>query len=160
MAASFPRPNAHSEGLVIEFTDNSGDRWVGNFARGHGIVCDVRDELGEKAIIVVACGAGYVVDARARCLTRELNGGITGIWYRHGLRAMIVTNGVWFEAFDASTMLWKSRRLSWDGVRAVEFSAVTVRGEAYSPFSDDWAPFEVSLSDGEVVGGSYTGPPM
>jgi hypothetical protein len=75
---------------------------------------------------------------------------------------VIFGNGLWFEAVGPNGLQWRSRRLSWDGVRDVSVSGHVLRGDAYAPEGPDgaWYPFEVDLNTGDVTGGSYTGPPM
>lgn len=146
---------------MVEFISDSGDIWVGNFAKGwisglNAIHC----ELGAKAIVVVAGGAGYIIDVNERRLVRDLFGNIQDILFVAEFGAIIVSNGFWLEAFNAHQIIWKSRRFSWDGIRHIACSGVIVTGEAFDPMSDKWFPFRVDLSSGEVEGGSYTGPSM
>ncbi len=61
---SFPRPNAFREGLVVEFTPASGERWIGNFELSSKPLQSVHEELGEDAVLIVAGGEVYVVNAR------------------------------------------------------------------------------------------------
>lgn len=153
-AISFPQPNAFREGLVVEFTMNADDRWVGNFSEGWRKRPNaVQAELDERSVVVVAGGAGYFLDAEARQLIREFD--VEDLWYLDSQRMFLVTNGLWFEAFDANGVHWQSRRISWDGMRHFELLNASLRGEAYDPFSDDWIPFELNLHTGDAAGGSY-----
>jgi hypothetical protein len=158
-ALSFPRPDAHSEGYVVEFTTASGDKWVGNFAEyGDRSASSVFAELGSRAILVVAGSAGYIVDVEERRLVREIGFDLDPIWFDPGLQAFVASNGLWFEAFDGERVLWRSRRLSWDGIRNLARTERFVTGEAWNPMSEAWRPFRLDLSNGEVEGGSYDGP--
>ena len=147
---------------MVEFRNSAEDRWVGNFACGYGTLDVVLTELGDDNVIVVASGAAYIVSAHSRQLVRELGGAICfSIWFQNELGAMIITNGLWFEAFDATHTLWQSRRISWDGMRNLETLGLILKGEACLPSvaADQWVPFEINLENGEVLGGSYNGPP-
>ena len=75
-------------------------------------------------------------------------------------RLLIVSNGVWLEALDPTGRLWRTRRISWDGVRSIVVGESSLSGEAYEPMTDSWTPFAVDLSSGESEGGSYGGPLM
>jgi hypothetical protein len=55
-------------------------------------------------------------------------------------------------------LLWRTRRVSWDGVRKVALKDFSLFGEAYNPMDDSWHSFSVNLRDGKSVGGSYNGP--
>jgi len=159
-ALSFPRPDAFREGLVVEFLTDAGKRWVGNFATSASGRTIVRTELGERAVVVVASGAGYVVDVAVRQLVRALAANVQEIWFETSSGAMIMSNGLWFEAFDTKSVRWRSRRISWDGMRGVRRRDQKIVGDAYSPLDDGWRSFEVDIESGAVVGGSYNGPPM
>jgi len=160
-AQSFPRADAFSEGFVVEFFEDGGEAWVGNFAMfREGGETSVHTNLGAHAVVVVAGGSGYLVDAEMRRLIREIEFDVQHIWYDDGLQAMIISNGLWFEAFDAERVLWRSRRFSWDGIQNLEKSAGALMGEALDPMTHRWLPFRLSLETGEVEGGSYNGPDM
>lgn len=68
---------------------------------------------------------------------------------------MIIADGVYFEAFDATKVLWRSDRVSWDGITILDRSSTMVLGEVYDPMSDQWQPFELNVLNGAVQGGSY-----
>lgn len=160
-AFSFPKPDAFREGFVVEFAGPDGASWIGNFAQGwmsgqNAVLC----ELGSTAIVVVAGGAGYIVDANEKRLVREMTSGIQYICFVAGIRAVVVSNGLWLEAFNAYQAIWRSRRFSWDGIRHVICSDLAMTGEAFDPMSNDWVAFRADLSSGEVEGGSYTSPAM
>lgn len=145
----------------MEFASNGDEPWVGNFAK----YCaespsSVHADLGSRAVVVVAGGAGYVVDTQERRLVREIGFDIRHIWFDIGIQAMVMSNGLRFEAFDAHAILWRIRRFSWDGIRNVESSGAIVTGEAPDPMSEQWIPFRLELSTGDVQGGSYNGPAM
>jgi len=160
-AQSFPRADAFSEGFVVEFSEDGGEAWVGNFAKAwEGGQTSVHTDLGSRAVVVVAGGSGYLVDATTRRLVREIAFDIQHIWFDDGLQAIIVSNGLWFEAFDAEKVLWRSRRFSWDGIQNVGQSGGALTGEAFDPMTDRWLPFRLRLETGEVQGGSYNGPDM
>lgn len=160
-AQSFPRPDAFSEGFVVEFTRDGRETWVGNFAKfWDGGETSVHTELGSHAVLVVAGGSGYLVDAEERRLVREIGFDIQRVWFNDELQALIVSNGLWFEAFDAGKVVWRSRRFSWDGIQNVEQSGMTLTGEAFDPMTDRWLPFHLNLMTGDVQGGSYNGPDM
>jgi hypothetical protein len=146
---------------VVEFVSRSGEHWVGNFATGWaGGLSAVRPELGPSAVVVVAEGSGYIVDADEKALVREMAGDVQYIWFVAELGAIVVSNGLWFEAFDAQRLRWQSPRVSWDGIRNVACSGSALKGEAFDPTSDKWLPFRLDLASGEVEGGTYSGPPL
>lgn len=157
-ALAFPDADAFSEGFVVEFVTNNG-KWVGNFRKGFSLGrISLHTELGSRAVVVISGDAGYLVDAENRRLMRELGFGIEGVWFVADLGTMVISNGLWLEAFDADNDVWRSRRFSWDGLRNISISGLVLTGEAIDPELDQWVPFTASLTTGEVEGGSYNGP--
>lgn len=159
-ALSFPKPNAFREGFVVEFVTDAGEAWVGNFAPYTQSVGSVHTELGPSSVLINAGGAGYTVDVNEKRLVRDVGFDLRHVWFDADQHAMIVSNGLWFEAFNASRMLWRSRRLSWDGFQNLHQEGWSLAGEAFNPINDDWEPFTLNVKTGEAEGGSYSGPSM
>ena len=158
-ALSFPTPGAFREGFVVEFELAGRGSWVGNFAKwddNHPNA--VFSDLGSSAVVVIAGGEGYIIDAEKRQLIREIGFDLQHIWFDSGLQAVVVSNGLRFEAFDAHRIFWQTRRISWDGLRTVERVGLSVTGEALDIPTDQWLPFRLDLQAGEVVGGSDSAP--
>lgn len=155
-ALAFPDASAFREGYVVKFTTDSGETWVGNFATWdkQGLSA-VHLELGPRAVFVVAGSIGYMVDIKTK-LVREVGIGIAHSWFEDGLQAIVISDGLSFEAFNEDRLLWESRRFSFDGIRNLQRHDLSVTGEAYDPSSgsDCWLPFRLDLVTGDVKGGS------
>ena len=151
----------HSEGLVVRFSPAPGS-WIGNFQRGFSSLDDVFAHPDGRHVVVVAGGTAYVVDAESHSLVAQFGVDIEQIILAPANRIVLLGNGLWFEALGPTGMEWRSRRISWDGMRSVSLAGTVVRGEAYAPFGPDgtWYPFEMDAKTGAVIGGSYNGPPM
>ena len=50
---------------------------------------------------------------------------------------------------------WCTERISWDGIRNITITGSTLRGEAWSPVSERWWPFEVDLLTAKTSGAIY-----
>ena len=150
----------YREGLVVEFRSHAGN-WVGNFQRGVSSCDEVCEHPDGRHVIVVAGGTAYIVAPETRTLAHHFGAQIEQVLAVADQRLLVFGNGLWFEAVGPDGMQWRSRQLSWDGVRNVTRSARVLRGEAYAPEGPEgtWYPFEVDLETGEVTGGSYPGPP-
>lgn len=160
-ALSFPKADAFREGFVVEFETALGNTWVGNFAKydsGESSISSIHTDLGPKATVVVAAGAAYLVDVDGRCLVREIGFDVHYVSFVAEIDAFVVSNGLWFEAFNAHEVLWRSRRFSWDGIRNVSRNGVTIKGEAVEAPTDIWLSFRLDVLSGNVEGGSYSGP--
>jgi len=146
----------HAEGQVVEFTLASSEKWIGNFQAGvGGVSTALADPHDRDHAIVVSGGQGYVVASARRELVRCFGGMITDLLLLPDQRALLVGNGLWFERIEGGETRWRSRRVSWDGMANVRVEGDRLKGDAYDPMDDRWAPFELDLDTGEVLGGSY-----
>jgi len=108
---------------------------------------------------VVAGGAAYLVNLESKTAS-NLAWPVEFLDYVASQNVMVMGNGLWFEAIGARGAVWRSRRISWDGMRSLQRHGDEIRGEAYSPMGPpDWLPFTLHLATGDVEGGSYNGPP-
>ncbi|MGB1125110.1 MAG: hypothetical protein ACPG4Q_07880 [Phycisphaeraceae bacterium] len=149
----------HSEGYVVKVVQSTGTEWTGNFQRGLSGFDAVMEHPNKQQIVVIAGGQAYVVDVDQPDQWYHFGGGIE---YAHPLDerdAILIGNGLWFELHGRRGIIWKSRRISWDGMREVRIESGKLFGLAwtYEP-PDTWEAFLLDLSDGSVTGGTYTGP--
>jgi hypothetical protein len=150
----------HSEGLVVRFRQADGSTWTGNFQGGVGQAETVVSHPNGREVIVIAAGTAYIVDASARRLLRHFGGDIEFAERPPDSSSLIFGNGLWFECLTSEGPGWRTRRISWDGMRNIAFiGGDQLIGEACD-LDDGWHPFSVDLRNGEVTGGSYEGPDL
>jgi hypothetical protein len=151
----------HREGLVVRFSPSTGS-WVGNFQRGLSSLDEVFAHPDGRHVVVVSGGTAYIIEADSHGLVAHFGGQIEEIVSVPEDGFVLLGNGLWFEALGPTGTAWRSRRISWDGMRNVSLAGTVVRGEAYAPEGPDgtWYPFEVDVRTGTVRGGPYNGPPM
>ncbi|HVJ92355.1 MAG TPA: hypothetical protein VM580_21290 [Labilithrix sp.] len=143
----------HREGFVVEFTPPGAPSWIGNFQRGMTSLDVLIASRGNTTVTVIAGGQAYVVEPAARSCVRAFGGQI-----EHAFALAdrtVFSNGLWLEATDGERLLWRTRRLSWDGMMDVRVDGERIVGNAYDPMNDEWTPFSVEVANGEAVGGSY-----
>lgn len=143
----------HREGFVVEFTPPDAPSWVGNFQRGMTSLDVVIASRGDGTVTVIAGGQAYVVDPGSRSCVRTFGGQIEHVFDLAD--RTVFSNGLWLEATDGERLLWRTRRLSWDGMMEVRVAGERIVGNAYDPMTDEWAPFSVEIANGEAQGGSY-----
>ncbi len=143
----------HREGFVVEFTPPDVPPWVGNFQRGMTSLDVVVASRGDTTVTVIAGGEAYVVDPSSRSCLRTFGGQIEHVF--EFADRTVFSNGLWLEATDGERLLWKTRRLSWDGMMEVRVDGDRIVGNAYDPMNDEWTPFTVEVATGGAVGGSY-----
>ena len=148
---------AQSEGFVVKFFPSSGNDWVGNFQPGLSSLFEVVDHPNGVSSIVISGGQAYLVNPESEKCEQEFGGQIETIIPLPDQSALIFGNGLWFEAIGPDGFLWKSRRISWDGMQNVRQQDLSLIGESYDPMSDGWSEFNLDLTTGEVTGGSYSG---
>ncbi len=151
LAISFPTEwgRLGREGLVVEFTDSSGKVWTGNFKPGLGGLQDVLEYPDRKRVIVVSRGDAWSVDIETREASEILNGGILEIWrVANGLVAN--RQGLHFIRLGPNGVIWRTRRLSWDGFEDVRVTDFEITGRACF---GSWVPFRVDIETGRVEGG-------
>jgi hypothetical protein len=161
-AKTIPHEWGHGarEGLVVEFRRLDGSVWVGNFEPGLGGIDDVVADPNDTDVLVVAGGQLYRVSPDTQDAVR-LAPAVFDLWQlRDPPRLLFNNQGLAFLCIGRDGLVWKTRRISWDGFRNLRFDCGRLEGEAWSPVEDRWLPFRVYLADGAVVGGSYAGPEM
>jgi hypothetical protein len=145
----------HSEGYVVQFfpSDNQNP-WIGNFQRGLTRLDAALDHPDGSAVIVIAGGECYVVDADNRTLRENFGGMFETVIPVPDKNVLIFGSSVDFEAVGASGRIWRSRRISWDGIRSLRLSGETLMGEAWD-LNDKWVPFSLDINSGHHEGGTY-----
>jgi len=155
----FEAHGRYREGFVVRFFPINGDSWIGNFQAGLTNLSRVIDVVSSQLVLVIAGGHAYEVDVEDRRLVREFGGSIEYFLDVPSNDGVVVGNGLWFECVRLpDDQRWRTRRLSWDGMRNLAVNGLVLSGEGYNPMDDDWTPFEVDLRDGSALGGSYDGP--
>jgi hypothetical protein len=143
----------HREGFVVQFGDGAGV-WVGNFQRGvTGFDLALVHPDGES-VIVVAGGQGYVIDPSSRQLTETFGVDVTGM-IQSGAEQLVFSRFTDLEAFGRDGARWRTRRLSWDGLRSVRVEDGDLVGEGWTFAGDQWIAFRVDLDSGTAIGGAY-----
>ncbi|MGZ3739275.1 MAG: hypothetical protein ACXVB9_07875 [Bdellovibrionota bacterium] len=148
----------HAEGFVVKFFPGESREWVGNFAPGISPFSTAIAHPDQRRVLVIAGGQGYVIDAEKRKLDGVLGGGICEVLPAPGIEGVIFSGGLALEAYGASGSLWKSPRISWDGIKDLRITGPEIHGKSYAPFplSGMWSDFRIDLATGELLeGGSY-----
>ena len=148
----------HQEGCVVKFCPDNRPAWIGNFQRGITSLAAVFAHPNETNLIVVAGGQGYVVDISNRQLIECFGGMLDSIIRVPNSNIIIFGDCTNFMAYGPAGSLWRSQRVSWDGVRNVTIKGNELVGEAWTPMGEEWKPFAVDITSGALRGGSYNLP--
>ena len=98
-----------------------------------------------------------MIDPNDSSQWEHFGGGIETAVEVSDLNALLFSNGLWFELLGPNGMIWKSRRISWDGMRNFTIQGLTLTGQSCC-YDDTWSDFTLDLIEGTVAGGSYNGP--
>src|SRR5262245_5158984 len=148
---------AHGEGFVVRFHPQAHSSWVGNFQPGLTDIYSVVPHPDKKRTIVIAGGQAYVIDPQAPAKWTHFGGSINVAHPIPELDAILFGNGLWLELLGPESMIWQTRRISWDGMRDLKFQGLTLNGRSRC-LDHTWSDFAVDLVEGTVTGGSYNGP--
>jgi len=67
---------------------------------------------------------------------------------------LILSNGTYLEAWNATSLEWRTRRISWDGIWDLQVDGDRLKGQVWNPMEDCENPFSVDLKTCDVEGGS------
>ena len=71
------------------------------------------------------------------------------------LGIILVENGTEISVCDATGVLWKTDRISWDGFEQLAVEGDVLRGMSWSAPGQDWREFALNLRTRAVAGGAY-----
>jgi hypothetical protein len=109
----------HREGLVVKFRPTQAEEWVGNFQPGLTSFHKVLAHPNQNYFVVVSGGEAYVIDPVTHNLVANFGGSIETAFEIPTQNAVLFSNGLWFELLGPSGLMWKTKRLSWDGMPSV-----------------------------------------
>jgi hypothetical protein len=153
----FARPgqSTHSEGTVLA-VNGPEKGWIGNFQSGRFFMglTDVFPFQTQPSVCVSAGGQGY----RLR-LDSPKEYAVLKTFPVLGARNISEQDWVvlWdftrLEAHSATGVVWRTRRLSWDGISITEVRRDCIMGLGWDAANETEVEFRVGLSTGEHTGG-------
>lgn len=146
----------YNEGFVVRFFRNDGSNWVGNFKTGWTKYSDVFELPNTDKIIVIAYGQGYIITTEDQRTIATFGIGITKI-IRTDNDRFIAVDQTDLAIIEDDGTIWRSERISWDGLEDLTFKNNTVTGLSFGPMelNDSGVPFSFDLDTKELTGGSY-----
>jgi len=145
----------HGEGLVVRFRSSEGRTWTGNFQRGTTALNLVWRHPDAARFAVIAGGQTYWLDPNDPSAWQCSGGSIEHAIVIEAIEALLLSNGIAFELLGATGTIWRSRRVSWDGMCNLALNGLDLTGEAWSPIENRWCPFRLCVVEGSVEGGSF-----
>lgn len=147
----------YSEGYVVKFRKRDGEEWVANFSSGWTDYYKIFDFPEHNMVVVFAGGQGYIMnpDEQKPIMTFGLS--IKEVILKED-GSLICSDDIHILVLDNTTGdIWKSDRISWDGIKDLKLVGNKLSGETYDPTSSNqpWSAFELNLETREVKGGSF-----
>ncbi|MBE0573057.1 MAG: hypothetical protein IH618_16055 [Ignavibacteriaceae bacterium] len=154
MAISFPKEwgKKGQEGMVVEFQTDK-ETWVGNFRQGLGKVDLVQFHPNKSNAIVIAAGDLWLVDADQHTAENILSWINQAIEVNNPEGWIFSLQDLAFARFGLKGIIWRTKRLSWDGFKDVCIENNNLVGYAWD--LSQWCFFEVDLATGNSMGGVY-----
>jgi hypothetical protein len=143
--------------VIVSVRPTSGQRWIGVFAANHSppgvtgiFACPSPDQL-----CVVAGGQGYVVaaDHPSRWSAIDVFP-IVDVAFVADPPLLIVADLTGLMAYGTQGVVWRSARLSYDGIKLTDATSAQIRGHAWSAPRERWADFTVETATGRHRGGA------
>ena len=146
----------HREGFVVKFSPGSDECWVvGNFQPGITTFFTVLIHPNQGFLIVVAGGEGFVIDPKTRELVDQVGGGIEGSLMVSEAGLLLLYDSTTVRAIGTNGELWRTRRVSWDGIWDLQYGGGIVTGVSYDAIAELEVTFQINVSSGLVTGGGY-----
>ena len=139
----------------MEFNPPDAAAWVGNFQPGSTSLYRIIEEPGNETVLVIAGGQGYAVNERSGALLAKYDSDIEFV--ERCAPTTVAGDNLGFTSYLDGRLLWRTRRISWDGFRNLRVEGGSIFGEAWC-FDDTWHSFSVDLLTGQASGGSYIEP--
>ena len=146
-----------SEGYVVRFFKSDNSSWVANFRPGWTNYYNIFDYPELKTVVVFAGGQGYIMSP-----DKEKPKYIFGLTITDVLQtsngSLVCSDGIGIIFLDKSNgQIWRSERISWDGIIDLEIKDDILFGKAYDPTNSnqEWSDFSLNLLTKEIKGGTW-----
>jgi len=145
------------DGLIVQLSPHLHDSWIGVFAFG---TISPKGKIGlyswpiSNCLCVVSLGRGYLVRVDKPTSYEVISAEpILDVVPVPDRDLVIFANYTELIAYGKSGVVWKSKRISWDGIKITGVSSDHIEGEVWNPRDDATTSFRVKLIDGSHEGG-------
>lgn len=146
------------DAVTVCVTPRGAAPWVGSFARGFAsddLVSGIYAWPDAASLCVVSAGYGYVVKAAdPKNWVRLQPMPITDVRLFAEHKLIVFTDFTHMFAYNAEKNLWKSDRLSWDGITVSQVATNHIFGLAWDATLDKEVEFAIDVRNGQHTGGA------
>jgi hypothetical protein len=146
-----------SEGFVLRLFKSDGTSWVANFRPGWTKYSKVFDFPTHRTVVVIAGGQGYIMSPDDEKPKHTFGLTLTDVLQTDN-GSLVCANNTDIIFLDNSTgQLWRSERISWDGIKEMKISGDILYGKSYDPTNSiqEWSDFSINLTTKEITGGTW-----
>lgn len=144
------------DGTLVAVCSRGAPDWVGVFAFGGTGLTALFSTPDPRALLVVSRGAGYHVQVGNPPT-------VTGLRFFPILDArpvpernlIILVSHTRIAAIGPNGLLWRTQRISWDGISITAIGRQYIEGESWDPKTSVRPGFRVDIDSGEHTGGSH-----
>ncbi len=146
----------YHQGFVVRFFREDGTDWVANFKTGWTKYSNVFEIPETNKIVVIANGQGYIMTPDQQKPLKTFGYAITEVITTNDKR-FVAADITDLEIINRDATIWRSERISWDGIKDLVVNDNIVSGFSFDPMhdSDEWVNFSFNLDTKEIIGGSY-----
>ena len=148
------------DGLLVRVTHPKRAAWLGVFefgVRGMEAVSSVMSCPDPRSLLVVASGLGVAVRCAEPTIYQRLPVfPIVGIRVERVRRMILIHDYTTVAAIGEGGLIWRTNRLSWDGIKLNDIEGDSLVGVASDPTGGKSVAFRIDLLSGTHSGG--TGP--
>lgn len=147
----------YSEGYVVKFKKSNGEEWIANFRPGWTDCTDIFDFPEHNLAVIIAGGQGYIINPDDQVPKMTFGVTIKNVIQKED-GSLICSDDIHILVLDnKSGELWKSDRISWDGIKDLSLTDDKLRGQTYDPTNSTqpWSHFELDLKNKEIKGGAF-----
>ena len=145
------------DGVLVSITPVDGNEWIGVFGSVQKYPKSLSKILSwpdDNKICVVSSGAAVIVDVN-NPLNFELVG-VEPIFHAIPIQEsgiVVFADFTSLIAYNEKGIVWKSKRVSWDGLEIISVDQSCINGSYWDIKSESKTPFKVNIATGEVEGG-------
>jgi len=146
----------YSEGFVVRFFKSDKTEWVANFRPGCTDFKGVFELVNSPNLLVLANGTCYIMNPEKTKPIKAFGEGFTeAIQTENG--QIILQDQTDLTIIEPNAEYWTTERISWDGIKNIEFENGIIKGLAYDPIDDanEWVEFSYNIKSKFLIGGSY-----
>lgn len=103
-------------GLFVKIIPSQASEWLACFHPSDGMLEKAWEFHDSERILVVTGGFGYIFSAQTRELYKTFGGTLESYWSMAPLEDIVLSDGFRLYRVGSGALLWKSDRLSLDGI--------------------------------------------